>query len=257
MGFFGALRSTVRFRRLEWRSVERRLASGVNVEALRELARRRLPRGVFDYIDGGAEDEVTLERNSSAFRNLEFRPRVLTDVSTLDPSTTIMGQRVSLPLILGPTGFTRIVSSEGELAVARAAARAGLPYTLSSLSTRSIEEVRAVSDGDLWFQVYVWRDKDLLASMLKRAAAAAYSTIVITVDTAVLGRRERDVRRGMTLPRNWEPRRSSMGFRARCGLWISCGPNPSDSPTLSGHRWATEPMRSHWRRLWQGSLTRP
>lgn len=200
MGVFGTLRSTMRFRRVEWRSVDRRLARGVNVEALRRVARRRLPRGVFDYIDGGAEDEVTLDRNVSAFRRLEFRPRVLHDVGRVDTSTEVLGRRVPLPLVLAPTGFTRIACSEGELAVARAAARAGLPYTLSSMSTRSIEEVRAVSDGDLWFQVYVWRDKDLLASMLERAAAAAFSTIVVTVDTAVLGRRERDVRRGLTLP---------------------------------------------------------
>lgn len=200
MGVIGTLRSTMRFRRVEWRSVDRRLARGVNVEALRRVARRRLPRGVFDYIDGGAEDEVTLDRNVSAFRRLEFRPRVLHDVGRVDTSTEVLGRRVPLPLVLAPTGFTRIACSEGELAVARAAARAGLPYTLSSMSTRSIEEVRAVSDGDLWFQVYVWRDKDLLASMLERAAAAAFSTIVVTVDTAVLGRRERDVRRGLTLP---------------------------------------------------------
>ena len=200
MGVFGTLRSTMRFRRVEWRSVDRRLARGVNVEALRRVARRRLPRGVFDYIDGGAEDEVTLDRNVSAFRRLEFRPRVLHDVGRVDTSTEVLGRRVPLPLVLAPTGFTRIACSEGELAVARAAARAGLPYTLSSMSTRSIEEVRAVSEGDLWFQVYVWRDKDLLASMLERAAAAAFSTIVVTVDTAVLGRRERDVRRGLTLP---------------------------------------------------------
>jgi len=200
MGVIGTLRSTMRFRRVEWRSVDRRLAKAVNVEALRRLARRRLPRGVFDYIDGGAEDEVTLDRNVSAFRRLEFRPRVLHDVGRVDTSTEVLGRRVPLPLVLAPTGFTRIACSEGELAVARAAARAGLPYTLSSMSTRSIEEVRAVSDGDLWFQVYVWRDKDLLASMLERAAAAAFSTIVVTVDTAVLGRRERDVRRGLTLP---------------------------------------------------------
>ena len=104
------------------------------------------------------------------------------------------------PLILAPTGFTRMAHSQGELAVARAAGRAGLPYVLSTLSTRSIEEVRAASTGDLWFQVYVWRDKELLAEMLQRADACEYSTIVITVDTAVLGRRERDVRSGFTLP---------------------------------------------------------
>ncbi|NOX31759.1 MAG: alpha-hydroxy-acid oxidizing protein, partial [Actinobacteria bacterium] len=108
--------------------------------------------------------------------------------------------RVRTPLVLAPTGFTRIVDSQGELAVARAAVRAELPYGLSTLSTRSIEEVAAVSDGDKWFQVYVWKDRGLVAEMLDRAAAANYSTIMITVDTAMLGRRERDVRRGFSLP---------------------------------------------------------
>ena len=164
------------------------------------MARKRLPRGVFDYIDGGSEDEVSLARNQTAFQDLEFHPRVLRRVGEVDPSVDLMGRRIALPFVLAPTGFTRIAHSEGELAVARAADRAGVPYTLSSLSTRTIEEVRSVSGGDLWFQVYVWRDKGLLAEILERVAAADYSTIVITVDTAVLGRRERDVRRGFTLP---------------------------------------------------------
>jgi len=190
----------MRFRRFELDPVRRRLARAASVDDLREIARRRLPRGVFDYIDGAAEDEISAGRNVAAFRRLEFRPRVLRDVSDVDPSALLLGRRVALPLVLSPTGFPRVAHSQGELAVARAAARAGLPYVLSTLGTRSIEEVRAVSTGDLWFQVYVWRDKELLGEMLQRAAAAEYSTIVITVDTAVLGRRERDVRSGFTLP---------------------------------------------------------
>jgi L-lactate dehydrogenase (cytochrome) len=197
---FDTLRSVIRFRPIELDAVERRLARAANVEDLRRLARRRLPGGVFDYIDGAAEDERSLRRNSEAFGRLTFRPRVLRDVSDIDTTTTLFGRDLPLPLVLSPTGFTRIADPAGELAVARAAARAGLPYTLSTLATRSIEEVRAASSGDLWFQVYVWRDRGLTEAMLQRAAAAGYSTIVITVDTAVLGRRERDVRRGFTLP---------------------------------------------------------
>lgn len=155
---------------------------------------------MFDYIDGGAEEELTLSRNSDLFRNIDFLPRVLRGVETVDTSIHLLGHQLSMPLILAPTGFTRIAHSEGELAVARAAARAGIPYTLSTLSTRSIEDVRATSDGDLWFQLYVWRDKSIVGEMLERATAANYSTIVITVDTPVLGRRERDLRRGFTLP---------------------------------------------------------
>lgn len=200
MGVFRTLRSVIRFRPVEWSATKRRLRRAANVSDLRTIARRRLPRGVFDYIDGAAEDEVTYRKNSSSFRLYEFRPRVLRNVSQVDTSGPILGETRPLPLILSPTGFTRIAHSQGELAVARAADRIGIPYTLSSLSTRSIEEVRGVSDGDLWFQVYVWKDKGLLSEMLERASAAEYSTIVITVDTAVLGRRERDVRRGFTLP---------------------------------------------------------
>ena len=200
MGMIKTLRSVVRLRSVEWNRATRRLRRAASIDDLRLIAKRRLPRGVFDYIDGAAEDEITLTRNTQAFRDLEFRPRVLNDVGSLDTSTQLLDRRVSFPLVLAPTGFTRIASSAGELAVARAAERAGIPYTLSSLATRSIEDVRAVSNGDLWFQVYVWVDKDLLAEMLERAFAADYSTIVITVDTAVLGRRERDVRRGFTLP---------------------------------------------------------
>ena len=194
------LRSVVRIAPIETDPVKRRLARSANVDDLRRAARRRLPRGVFDYVDGGAEDEMTMRENVAAFARTTFRPRVLRDVGNVDPSTTILGRPVPLPLALSPTGFTRIVSPGGELDVAKAAERAGLPYTLSTMGTRSIEEVRAVSDGRLWFQVYVWRDRGLVADMVARAAAARYEALVITVDTAVLGRRERDVRRGFTLP---------------------------------------------------------
>jgi len=194
------LRSVLRFRRFEWNAARRRLSRAADVGDLRRIAQARLPRGVFDYIDGAAEDESTLRRNRSAFDRLEFRPRILRDVSAIDPSTTLMGRQLPIPLVLAPTGFTRIACSAGELAVARAADRAGLPYGLSTLATRSIEEVAAASEGDHWFQVYVWRDRELVAEMLSRAEAAGYSTILITVDTAVLGRRERDLRRGFSLP---------------------------------------------------------
>jgi L-lactate dehydrogenase (cytochrome) len=196
---FGSLR-LLRFRRLELRPTKRRLRKGVSVADLRSIARRRLPRGVFDYIDGGAEDELTLSSNSDAFRRLTFRPRVLRDVGEIDTSSTLLGKTLPFPLVLAPTGFTRIADPAGELAVARSAARAGIPYALSTLGTRSIEEVAAVSSGRLWFQVYVWKDRELVAEMVQRAAASGYEALCLTVDTAVLGKRERDVRRGFTLP---------------------------------------------------------
>jgi L-lactate dehydrogenase (cytochrome) len=194
------LQSVLRFGPVHWQATERRLARAASVEDLRRIARRRLPGGVFDYIDGGAEDERTLAANADAFAATGFRPRVLRGIADVDPTATVLGQPVPYPLVLAPTGFTRIADPEGELAVARAAARAGLPYTLSTLSTRSIEEVRAVSDGRLWFQVYAWRDRGLVKEMIDRATAAGYEALVLTVDTAVLGRRERDVRRGFSLP---------------------------------------------------------
>ncbi|HEX2564883.1 MAG TPA: alpha-hydroxy acid oxidase [Acidimicrobiales bacterium] len=194
------LRSVLRFRRVELDPVARRLARAASVADLRAIARRRLPRGVFDYIDGGAEDERTMEANAAAFAAVTFRPRVLRDVGDVDPSTTLLGRPLPLPLVLAPTGFSRIADPDGELAVARAAARAGLPYTLSTLSTRSIEEVAAAGAGPKWFQVYVWRDRGLVKEMIGRAATAGYEALVLTVDTAVLGRRERDVRRGFSLP---------------------------------------------------------
>lgn len=159
-----------------------------------------MPAGVFDYIDGGAEDERTLAANAVAYATTTFAPRVLRGVDKVDPGSVLLGKPVAYPLVLAPTGLTRIADPEGELAVARAAARAGVPYTLSTLSTRSIEEVRAVSDGALWFQVYLWRDRGLVKEMVDRAKAAHYDALVLTVDTTVLGRRERDVRRGFTLP---------------------------------------------------------
>jgi L-lactate dehydrogenase (cytochrome) len=195
-----ALRAVAKVELPPLRAVDRRLARAANVHDFRRIAKRRLPGGVFDYIDGGAEDELTLRASTEAYRRTEFRPRVLRGVATGDASTTLLGARLPLPLVLAPTGFTRIAHPAGELAVARAAGRAGLPYALSTLSTRSIEEVAAVATGPLWFQVYVWRDRDLVRSMIERAAAAGYAVLCLTVDSVVLGRRERDVRRGFTLP---------------------------------------------------------
>ena len=195
-----SLRSVLRFRRFERDPAARRLARAASVEDLRQIARRRLPRGVFDYIDGAAEDELTRMRNTAAFQRLEFRPRILRNVAAIRTETTLLGEPLPFPLVLAPTGFSRIADPQGELAVARAAARAQLPYTLSTLSTRSIEEVASVSQGRRWFQVYVWRDRGLVKEMLERASAAGYEAIVITVDTPVPGRRERDVRHGFTLP---------------------------------------------------------
>ena len=201
MGMRQNFRSVVRFRSFERDPDLRRMQRAANVEDLRRIARRRLPRGVFDYVDGAAEDEITMERNHADFHNWEFVPSVLRDVGKIDLSAQLLGKPLPFPLVLAPTGFTRIVEPPGELTVARAAARRGIPYCLSTLGTRSIEEVaEAGAGGRNWFQVYVWKDRGLVRSMIERAAAAGYEALVITVDLAVPGRRERDVRNGMTLP---------------------------------------------------------
>ncbi len=194
------LQSVIQFKSFERSAVERRLARAANVDDLRRIAKRRLPGGVFDYIDGAAEDERTLAANAQAFADCNFVPRVLRGVSSVNTTTKILGKPSAMPFIFAPTGFTRIADPQGELAVARAAARAGIPYALSTLGTRSIEEVRAVSDGRLMFQVYAWRDRSMVKEMVQRAADAHYEALMLTVDTAVLGRRERDVRRGFSLP---------------------------------------------------------
>ena len=206
---FDSLRSVLRFRKLEFNPKRRRLNACADVSDLRRLAKKRLPAGVFDYIDGGAEDELTLVRNERAYQKIGFCPRVLRDVSAVEPTCMLLGRPTPLPLVLAPTGFTRIADPPGELAVARAAARLGIPCTLSTMGTRSIEEVAEASDSvtwgaegerRLWFQVYVWKDRELLDDMIQRCAAARYEALVVTVDTPRLGRRERDVRRGMELP---------------------------------------------------------
>jgi L-lactate dehydrogenase (cytochrome) len=198
--FVDTLRSVIHFRRIELDPVARRLATAASVGDLRAIAKRRLPHGVFDYIDGGAEDERSLRNNVDAFARIEFRPRVLRAVASIDTSTTLLGRPLPFPLALAPTGFTRVADPQGELAVARAADRAGLPYTLSTMSTRSIEEVAAVDPGRKWFQVYAWRDRGLVKDMVERCRANGYEALMLTVDTAVLGRRERDVRRGFEMP---------------------------------------------------------
>lgn len=192
--------STLKFRGFSFDRVQAKLDRAANIADLRLLAKKNLPGGVFDYIDGAAEDEQALAKSISDFEEILLRPRVLRDMSEVDTSTTLLGKKIPHPFVLAPTGFGRISDSQGELAVARQAAKRGLPYTLSTLGTRSIEEIAAISDGPKWFQVYVWKDRALVREMIDRAAASGFEAIVITVDFATLGRRERDIRRGFTLP---------------------------------------------------------
>lgn len=177
------------------------MSGAASVADLRPIARRHVPRAVFDYVDGGAEEELSLARARDAFGRVEFVPSVLRGVADVDPSTTILGAPASLPLAFAPTGFTRLMHHAGEPAVARAAARAGIPYALSTLGTTSPERLAAdAPDGRRWFQLYVWRDRDAVAELVARAAGAGFEALILTVDTPVAGARLRDVRNGFSIP---------------------------------------------------------
>jgi L-lactate dehydrogenase (cytochrome) len=171
-----------------------------SVEDLRRLARRRLPRALFDFIDGGAQDEVTLRRNREDFERLVLLPKVLTDVSNRSQAVTLLGQHYRSPLILAPTGLPGILWPHGAMEAARAADEAGVGFCLSTMSTSTIEEIAQASSRPIWFQLYVLRDRELTKSMMLRAKAAGCAALVITVDLQMQGQRDRDVRNGLTIP---------------------------------------------------------
>lgn len=197
----------LKFKPLERDSITRRLAGAHTVEDLARLARRRTPTSVFDYVAGAAEAEISLARAREAFSRVEFQPHVLRDVSAVDLTTSILGKESALPLILAPTGFTRMMQHEGEPAVARAAQAAGIPYALSTMGTTSIEELSdAAPDANLWFQLYLWKDRQKSLALVDRARAAGWDTLVLTVDTPVAGNRLRDVRNGLSIPPKITPR---------------------------------------------------
>jgi isopentenyl diphosphate isomerase/L-lactate dehydrogenase-like FMN-dependent dehydrogenase len=177
-----------------------KLKNAYSVAAMRAMARRRLPRVVFDFCDGGAEDEISRERNESAFADLEFLPQPLNGTTARDPSIELFGERLSLPLIIGPTGLSGMLWPRGEAAAARAAAKAGIVYTMSHGSTVAIEDLAREVPGCKWFQVFMYRDRGLTRSFAERAQAAGYRALVLTTDNQVLGQRERDLRNGFTIP---------------------------------------------------------
>ena len=180
--------------------VARRLRRCVDVETMRAAARRRMPRSVFDYADGGADGEVSLRANREAFEAARFRPSVLRDVADCDPAATLLGERFDLPLLLSPTGYTRMMHPAGEAAVARAAKAAGLPYGLSTVASTSIEDLAATAHPHLWFQLYLWRDRAMAFDLVRRAEQANYDVLELSVDVPVSGYRVRDVRNGLTIP---------------------------------------------------------
>ena len=185
----------------------RRLEKALTVGDLRRVAKRRTPKAAFDYTDGAADAEVTLARARQAFADVEFVPSILHDVSKVDTTREVLGRTSSLPFGIAPTGFTRMMQAEGERAGASAAGTAGIPFTLSTMGTTTIEDVAAANpSGRNWFQLYLWNDRDRSMDLVDRAARAGYDTLLVTVDVPVAGARLRDTRNGMTIPPTLTPR---------------------------------------------------
>ena len=195
------LAQLLRFRKVILSPRKRRLTRALTIYDLRDIAKRRTPQAPFDYTDGGADTESSLTRARAAYEKLEFQPRILRDVKDVDLSVQMLGKKMSMPVGIAPTGFTRMMQTEGEYAGACAASDAGIPYTLSTMGTRSIEDVaKAAPGGRNWFQLYMWKDRDRSMALVDRAKAAGFDTLVLTVDVPVAGARLRDVRNGMTIP---------------------------------------------------------
>lgn len=229
------IRELIRTKPVELDATRRRLSACHDIGDLRKTARRLIPRPVFDYVDGAADEELSMRANTAAFRQFRFRPRALVDVSEPAMSTQLWGSTVSQPLVLAPTGYTRMMHPGGEIAAARAAHRHGLSYTLSTMATTAIEAVAGavgpVGQGqntqpDLWFQLYILRDKELTKELVQRAAAAGYRVLVVTVDTFVTGNRTRDRRNGLVIPPELTLRTlASIGGKP--GYWTRMLRNPA------------------------------
>lgn len=195
------LAQLMRFKAPVWNARERRLNEALTIYDLRDIAHRRTPQAPFDYTDGSADQEISLARARQAFEDIEFQPRILRDVSDLDLSSTVLGKKVAMPFGIAPTGFTRMMHAEGETAGSQAAEAAGIPFSLSTMGTRSIEEVAAAApNGRNWFQLYMWKDREKSMALVERAQAAGFDTLLLTVDVPVAGARLRDKRNGMTIP---------------------------------------------------------
>jgi L-lactate dehydrogenase (cytochrome)/glycolate oxidase len=191
----------LRFRKPILNTRKRRLARALTIYDLRSIAKRRTPKAPFDYTEGAADSESSLIRARDAFEKLEFSPRILRNVKDIDLSVSMLGKTMSMPIGIAPTGFTRMMQTEGEYAGACAASDAGIPYTLSIMGTRSIEDVAKVApNGRNWFQLYMWKDRQRSMALVDRASKAGFDTLVLTVDVPVAGARLRDVRNGMTIP---------------------------------------------------------
>ena len=212
------MRRLVQLQTVPLDATARRLGACHDISDLRRAAKRRIPRPVFDYVDGAADEEISVAANVAAFRSWRFLPRVLTGVASADTSAPVLGSTLPVPMVLGPTGYTRMLHPDGEIGSARSALRHGLPYTLSTMATTGIEELRTAVGGagsagggsagggvgglvgELWFQLYLTRDRVQSYDLVVRAGSHGYTTLVVTVDTVVAGNRVRDLRNGLSIP---------------------------------------------------------
>lgn len=195
------LAQLMKFKKFIWNGRERRLAGAHTIYDLRSIAKRRTPQAPFDYTDGSADQEISITRARQAFEDIEFRPSVLRDVSELDLGWDVLGSRVQMPIGIAPTGFTRMMHTEGEFAGATAAEKAGIPFALSTMGTRSIEEVATIAPtGTNWFQLYMWKDRDRSMALIDRAKHSGFDALMLTVDVPVAGDRLRDKYNGMKIP---------------------------------------------------------
>ena len=196
----------VKFKKPELNGKKRRLDSALTIDDLRVIAKRRTPKAAFDYTDGAAEGELSLTRARQAFEDVEFHPDILKPAANVDTSIDVLGGSSAMPFGIAPTGFTRLMQTEGEIAGAGAAAAAGIPFTLSTLGTSSIEDVKHANPrGRNWFQLYVMRDREISYGLVERAAKAGFDTLMFTVDTPIAGARLRDKRNGFSIPPQLTP----------------------------------------------------
>jgi (S)-mandelate dehydrogenase len=200
------------------RHASARILRAWNIEDLRQLARKRLPRGIFDFFDGAAEDEITLRDNRAAFERVRLAPKALRGVERIDTSTTILGARSKLPIAVGPTGGVGYGWPYADVGIARAAAAAGIPYTLSTMATASIERIAREAGGRLWFQAYIFRQREMTMSLIERARETGYEALMVTVDVPVGGKRERDFRNDFAIRFRFTPR-NVLDFASR-PLWV-------------------------------------
>ena len=213
------IRQLIQMKPVELDATRRRLSACHDIADLRAAGRRLTPRPVFDYVDGGADEELSMAANVRAFRRWRFQPRALAEITAVDTATRVLDRDPPLPLVLAPTGYTRMMHPAGEIGAARSAQRHGLPYTLSTMATTTIEAVAEATQPDLWFQLYILKDSGLTKELVDRAAAAGYRVLVVTVDTVVTGHRTRDQRNGLIIPPALT-NRTLASIAARPGYWL-------------------------------------